>query len=491
MIEILIISLLVLPLIVSLWLSLDKNTERSRWITTAFACFSALTATALWYISKPGARVEFTTNFGSNIDSILSLRLDDLSAPLPLFASLLWMITVIVTPRMMLNRPGLIRGAIAHFLTCLAFLTDSWTIILFVWVAATLVYELANRSQMGTDDSSLAQFTSVKERKKIFGFSRYLWASVISLFAGYFFLRLSSSPATNFEGARSLALFFMLLALMIRKGLFPFHAWIPSAFERGRLGPAILFSGPQLGTYVLAVALLPQLTPQELSWLAMLAMFTAVYAVSIALITSSARRALGYLFVSQSAIVVAGFDGRSELALAGALILWPASSIAFAALARIVLVLQARRGPLDLRKNYGGFQSKPVLATSFLIIGLSITGFPGTLGYVAQESLLAGATQSFPTLGYSIVLVSAITGIAILRMYFSLFCGPDEGRTHFFARKRERFGFSFIVTLLLITGMSPETIVNSRSRAAAELNHLAQDSNSHAIHQKPARESAH
>ena len=31
----------------------------------------------------------------------------------------------------------------------------------------------------------------------------------------------------------------------MRKGIVPFHAWVPEVFDHGRLGPAILFNAPQ------------------------------------------------------------------------------------------------------------------------------------------------------------------------------------------------------------------------------------------------------
>ena len=59
----------------------------------------------------------------------------------------------------------------------------------------------------------------------------------------------------------------------------------------------------------------------------------------------------------------------------------------------------------------------PVLAISFLIMGLACTGFPGTLGFVGQEFLVDGAVDAFPIMGFAVVIASALTGLAVLRMY--------------------------------------------------------------------------
>lgn len=154
-----------------------------------------------------------------------------------------------------------------------------------------------------------------------------------------------------------------------------------------------------------------------------LALGTAVYGAALALVQTSARRACSYLFMSQSALMMAGLDCTSTGALAGGLLVWLSAGLAFAGLARCALVLEARRGRLDLTAYHGGYERMPLLAISFLCMGLACTGFPGTLGFVGQELLVDGAVDAFPFMGFAVVIASALTGLAVARMYFSRFCG--------------------------------------------------------------------
>jgi NADH-quinone oxidoreductase subunit M len=119
--------------------------------------------------------------------------------------------------------------------------------------------------------------------------------------------------------------------------------------------------------------------------------------------------------MSQSALVMAGLDCTSGTALAGGLLVWLSAGLAFAGLARCVLVLEARRGRLDLTTYHGGYERMPVLAISFLAMGLACTGFPGTLGFIGQELLVDGAGDVFPVMGFAVVIASALTGLAVLR----------------------------------------------------------------------------
>jgi NADH-quinone oxidoreductase subunit M len=278
----------------------------------------------------------------------------------------------------------------------------------------------------------------------------------------------------------------IVIAALVRKGIVPFHAWVPEVFDHGRLGPAILFNAPQLGAYMTVVLIVPRASPDMLRVIAILALGTAVYGAALALVQTSARRACGYLFMSQSALVMAGLDCTSMSALAGGLLVWLSAGIAFAGLARAVLVLEARRGRLDLTTHHGGYDRMPLLAISFLAMGLACTGFPGTLGFVGQELLVDGAVDAFPVMGFGVVIASALTGLAVLRMYFSLFCGRPDRRAHASLRlgltPREAWTFVALVITLIGFGLVPRPIVDSRFAASEDIMRLrnASIANAHA-----------
>ena len=270
----------------------------------------------------------------------------------------------------------------------------------------------------------------------------------------------------------------IVIAALVRKGIFPFHAWVPEVFDHGSLGPAILFNAPQVGAYMTVVLIVPRATPEMLRAIALLALGTAVYGAALALVQTSARRACGYLFMSQSALVMAGLDCTSAGALAGGLLVWLSAGLAFAGLARCVLVLEARRGRLDLNTYHGGYERMPLLAISFLCMGLACTGFPGTLGFVGQELLVDGAVDAFPVMGFAVVIASALTGLAVIRMYFSLFCGrphmPSHSGVRFGLARREAWTFVTLVIALIAFGIVPRPLVDSRFAASDDILRLRQ-----------------
>lgn len=384
------------------------------------------------------------------------VRIDALSAALLPFAAGLWLLTVAVTPRASLDRRGLRRTAIATLLTLASFVTES-AVALFLLSAASVWTFL----------SALADPAHRYQRRIV---SAYLGLSTLLLGGG---VALLAGPGAGHPSVETAGMWLIVIAALVRKGIVPFHAWVPEVFDHGRLGPAILFSAPQVGAYLTVVLIVPRASPGMLRTIALLALATAVYGAALALVQTSARRACGYLFMSQSALVMAGLDCTSVTALAGGLLVWLSAGLGFAGLARCVLVLEARRGRLDLTRHHGGYERMPLLAVAFLAMGLACTGFPGTLGFVGEELLVDGAVDVFPVMGFAVVAASALTGLAVLRMYFSLFCGRPDPRVHaglpLGLTRREAWTFVALVVALVGFGVAPRPLVDSRVAASEDI----------------------
>lgn len=390
------------------------------------------------------------------------IRINTLSSVLLPFSAALWLLTVSVTPRTALDRRGLRRTALATLLTLTSFLTESAVALLLLSMASVWTFL-----------SALADPAHRYQRRVA---AVYLGASTLLFAVG---VALLVNPGVQKTRLEELAMWLIVIAALMRKGIVPFHAWVPEVFDHGRLGPAILFNAPQVGAYMTVVLIVPSASPAMLRTIALLALGTAVYGAALALVQRSARRACGYLFMSQSALVMAGLDCTSVTALAGGLLAWLSAGLGFAGLARCVLVLEARRGRLDLTSYHGGYDRMPVLAISFLAMGLACTGFPGTLGFIAQELLVDGAVDVFPVMGFAVVIASALTGLAVLRMYFSLFCGRSDALAHpslrLGLRPREAWTFVALVIALIGLGVGPRPLADSRLDASAEILRLRQE----------------
>jgi NADH-quinone oxidoreductase subunit M len=455
-------GLVTLPGIVIAGSYLRVDVERLRRLAVASAAVTVLVALSMALspaLHGFSVRTSALTGLpgGENL-----VRIDTLSGALLPFAAALWLLTVAVTPRVALDRRGLRRTALATLITLASFLTESAVMLVVLSVASvgTFLAALA-------DPAHRYQFRVV---------AVYLGISTVSFAIGVVLLVGPGAQNTIWESA---AIWFIVFAALVRKGIVPFHAWVPEVFDQGRLGPAILFNAPQVGAYIVLVLVVPRASSETLRLIALLALGTAVYGAALALVQTSARRACGYLFMSQSALVMAGLDCTTVTALVGGLVVWLSAGLAFAGLARCVLVLEARRGQLDLTTYHGGYERMPLLAISFLVMGLACAGFPGTLGFIGEELLVHGAVDVFPIAGFAVVMASALTGLSVLRMYFSLFCGRSDVAAHAGARlglkAREAWTFVALALALIGLGLAPRPLVDSRFHASEEILRLRQE----------------
>jgi NADH-quinone oxidoreductase subunit M len=84
-----------------------------------------------------------------------------------------------------------------------------------------------------------------------------------------------------------------------------------------------------------------------------------------------------------------------------------------------------------------------------------------------------GAVQAFPVMGFAVVIASALTGLAVLRMYFSLFCGRPDAFAHSGLQlgltRREAWTFVALVIALVGFGIAPRPLVDSRFAASDDI----------------------
>ncbi|MCB1275335.1 MAG: hypothetical protein KDL09_02085 [Prosthecobacter sp.] len=264
----------------------------------------------------------------------------------------------------------------------------------------------------------------------------------------------------------------IILAVILRKGVFPLHGWMLSAFEKGPLLPtALLFNG-HLGALLIARSeahALPQAARHALDILSTVAIATALITSIRGLAENRPRRLLALLCVSQAGFILAGIATANAEGITGALLHWLVVSAASTGLICIVRVLEVRvAGVADPASHLGLAVKAPRLATFFLVCGLALIGLPGTLGYCAEDLLFHGALESHPYIGLALLVATAFNAINLIRLFSILFLGvlpkhvidiPD-------ALPRERWPLAACAVFLICGGLLPGTIIAWRSEAA-------------------------
>jgi NADH-quinone oxidoreductase subunit M len=262
------------------------------------------------------------------------------------------------------------------------------------------------------------------------------------------------------------------LAVMIRKGLIPFHSWYPALFSGASLATALVVTMPQVATYT-AVRLLvghADGVPHELVVLANAALLTAAYGAALAVVQRDVRSLVGMLAMSQSAMVFAGLSGTVPTELCGALAVWVSSGLALTGIGLVAWALESRGGTISIETLQGRFADAPALAGFFLLFGLAALGFPGTLSFVADDLIIAGSLDDHVHAGVLVILTTFFAAIAVMRGWFRVFGGPvtvDAPRHSILLR--ERVAFTALLVILFGLGLWPGPFVHSLERVAASL----------------------
>ena len=376
--------------------------------------------------------------------------IDELSAPLLPLAALIFFLMSVATLRTKVRRFPFAWTLLSETLVLAMLSTRSpWLLILLVSAQAIPPWwELRARG------------------RPTFAFTLHMGAFSALLAAGWL-LRSRFAPESL---ANTLGMWMLVTAVLIRSGVIPFHCWITDLFENATFGTSLLYVTPMAGAYVFMRLLLPTAPDTALRGIAVLSLFTAVYASSMALVQRESRRFFCYLFLSNASLVLVGLEVVTPIGLTGGLCVWLSVGLALAGFGLTLRAVESRTGRISLADYHGLYEHMPMLAVFFLITGLASVGFPGTVGFVGAELLVEGVVGTYPYVGILVVLASALNGIAVLHAYFRLFTGTEHtASVSLAARLPEKLAVLALTALIIGGGLVPGPGVRSRYHAASEL----------------------
>jgi NADH-quinone oxidoreductase subunit M len=361
--------------------------------------------------------------------------------PLPVYVTLIGLVAIGASPVFDLRAISVSRMALINACSLALLLIGHPLALALLWTAAALPIwrSLRERSRLGGPRVGA---------DRVFAF--YMLPSGALVLTGSVLLWL---------GELEVALLLLALGIAIREAIVPVHSWFPDLFDRAPLGLVVAFTAPQLGVYA-HLRWIAEPLPNEIGqFVALLGAVTAIVAALLGAVQIRARRALGYLMMSQTALVAFGLETHSQVARTGTLVAWMVSGVAVAGFAMTLAALEARRGPLRLDRPSGSFERVPRLSSAFLLLGLASVGLPGTLGFIAEDLLVQGSVHEFPVLAFALIIATAINGITVMRAFFMLFMGTSEHAGEQDLVRRESVILSLVLASLFAFGLWPSGAV--------------------------------
>jgi len=231
------------------------------------------------------------------------------------------------------------------------------------------------------------------------------------------------------QGAVTLIALLLFAGAVGKSAQFPLHVWLPDAMEGPTPVSALIHAATMVNAGVYLVARANPIfagSPTAMWVVAVIGIFTAIFAAAIALTQNDIKKVLAYSTVSQLAYmffalgigawVAAIFHLVSHGFFKGLLFLGSGS------------VIHGASGEQDMR-HMGGLRERMPWTYRTMVIGsLALAGIPIFSGFFSKDEILGEAFNRGYTLFFAVgVIVAFMTAFYTFRMVFMTFHGRWQG----------------------------------------------------------------
>jgi NADH-quinone oxidoreductase subunit M len=473
----LISALILIPLAgaIALYIGQPKNARTVGLIFNALSAFYALLLWQKFDATAPGLQIAERHAWIPSIGAEYLVGVDGLSLLLVLLTSLVFPFAFCAQ--------RLERGACALMLVMQAALYGTFTaqnfVLWFLFYEMSLVPAFLLIKIYGGENRDFAAV-------KFFIYTFFGSVAMLLAFLGIYFAKGTFDFATLADLGKSglltgnlkwFAFAGIFLGLAVKVPLFPFHTWLPDAYQTAPTGVSMVLTGglSKMGVYGFIRLLVP-LFPNEIKiagpWLLALVVCSIVFAPLAAWAQRDLKRMVAYLSINHLGYCLLGLfaiTARStsslidtHAALSGVFLQIFNHGISAAALFYFVGLLEQRRGLRGIDDFGGLMQRTPLLCGWMSVAMFSSLGLPGLNGFIGEFLIFKGSFAVAASFTAIAVLGLLFTAVTFMRAMQSLFGGPlVEGCSGFSDLIRSEKLVIVPVTLLMFAiGINPQFIFN-------------------------------
>ncbi len=226
----------------------------------------------------------------------------------------------------------------------------------------------------------------------------------------------------------NIAMFLIFLGAMGKSAQFPFHVWLPDAMEGPTPVSALIHAATMVAAGVYLVArLLPlfEMTPNVLTFVAAVGLFTFLFAGSMALVMTDIKRVLAYSTISHLGLMMLALGAG---ALGAAIFHLVAHGVSKALL---FLGAGSVMHSMDDETNMwkmGGLRHKlPVTAWTFVIGAASLAGIAPLAGFFSKDEVLLHVLDHRNPVFIALALAGVVlSALYMARVVFAVFFGKQK-----------------------------------------------------------------
>ena len=261
---------------------------------------------------------------------------------------------------------------------------------------------------------------------------------------------------------------FIVTGIGFKLGVVPFHLWTPDVYE-GAPAPVTAFIATVSKGAMFALLLryfytvgAQHLRPIFVS-VAIIAIASMIIGNLMALLQNNVKRILAYSSIAQMGYLLVAFEASSVTASEAVAFYLVAYFITTLGAFGVVTVLSNGERDADTLEDYTGlFWRRPMLASIFTLMLLSLAGIPVTAGFLAKFYVVAaGASAGIWALILILVISSVIGLFYYLRVVITMYARVQGEAPHV---EPHAIGGSYVLVVLTILlvwlGVYPAPLLN-------------------------------
>ena len=235
----------------------------------------------------------------------------------------------------------------------------------------------------------------------------------------------------NYHALTTLVPILLFIGATGKSAQFPLYVWLPDAMEGPTPVSALIHAATMVtaGVYLLArMSAVFVIAPAAMTVVAVIGLFTALLAASIALAQNDIKKILAYSTVSQlgfmflacgvGAFSAAMFHVVTHAFFKALLFLGSGS------------VIHAMGGEQDVRKMGGLWKKLPITGRTMAIGTAAISGIPLLAGFWSKDEILLNAYAARPIYWAVAFLTAGMTAFYMTRMMVKTFAGAPRYDEH-------------------------------------------------------------
>ncbi len=227
----------------------------------------------------------------------------------------------------------------------------------------------------------------------------------------------------EFSGIAQLASMLLLVSFGAKAALFPLYFWLPASYHTPPIAIISIIAGlltkvgvyTLIRTYTLLFPLDGSLAQNLLMGMACVTMLAGVLG---AIAQSDIRKVLSYNLVSKIGFMIMGLAIYTPLALAGAIFYMIHHILVKTNLFFVSGFVTLNTGTYDMRDLSGIYDKMPFLSFLFMLLSLTLVGFPPFSGFWGKYMLVSAGLDASSYIPVALLLfTSLLTLFSMIRVW--------------------------------------------------------------------------